>query len=240
MFKITKFEVKKIFNGKAFGILSLILILLTIFTFIALRHSKISGNELLFNTFASSGIEIILAIIIPIVMCSDFENKAFRLIIGRGFTKNKYLSGKVLTITILTIGLSLISLFTAAILYLKSGKTEKITNLYIDKIALILLVQLGFASVYMVISLVVKKKGGAIALNILLPMMISLLLPLLDKLLKNGMKKSISGYWISSIPQKIADMGTLDQNTIAIFVVLIIYCIIGFLLNNILIRRTEI
>ena len=140
----------------------------------------------------------------------------------------------------MTIGLSLISLFTAAILYLKSGKTEKITNLYIDKIALILLVQLGFASVYMVISLVVKKKGGAIALNILLPMMISLLLPLLDKLLKNGMKKSISGYWISSIPQKIADMGTLDQNTIEIFVVLIIYCIIGYLLNNILIRRTEI
>lgn len=199
---------------------------------------SVAGESVLLGFLSAGNFSLLTAIFVGIVVCDDYENHIIKNIFARGYSRSDFYFAKFIYLVVAT------SIMFVASVALSAVLSELLFGINgdIGKIALLISLQylasLAGVSLYFFISVAVKKLGGAIALNIIVPSIVALLLGLFDELIKTD-KFSIAKYWYSSFTNSLSDI-TVDKNRIIVCGVLsAIYLLVFMLLGHKFNERTE-
>lgn len=244
MNNLIKFEFRKLFKSKSFYICLLIcigLVLLSGLTTKIMVESREaidlpSKYSMLQGAVSFGNITLISAIYTALFACEDESSNTLKNIYAKGYTRGNVFISKFI-VSLLSI---LIFTFTCMIVAYFFGKTTwsnsfiYIDNLAIDILAQVLLV-IAYHSLFFIISFTNGKIGLSIALNIVGPILISMVLTMIDAFLKLDNFK-ISSYWIDSLLSYLGQTTLTNQNILVAIVMGIIYFFvfitIGFILNK--------
>ena len=194
-----------------------------------------SGESVLLGFVSSSAFLTLTAIFVPIVVCDDYGNSIVKNIVSRGYTRTDFYFAKLIYLIVVTSVMFLVSSAVAAIfgalLFGIGGDTGKIALL----IAVQYLACVASVTLYFAISSMIKKLGGAIAICIFAPMILSLVLSLIDSAV-NFESFSIADYWLSSFTTSLSDIAVVTKRIIVCAVFSIVYaCVfaaVGYAFTN--------
>lgn len=253
---LLRLEFRKLKRQKSFYI---ILIIMLAFTVISMLTTKllagladqineigeefgetfsVAGESLLLGFLSACNFSLLTAIFVGIVVCDDYENHIIKNIFARGYSRSDFYFAKFIYLVVATSIMFIISVaFSAVLSELLFG-----INGDIGKIALLISLQylasLAGVSLYFFISVAVKKLGGAIALNIIAPSIVSLLLALADTAIKTE-KFSLTDYWFTSFTNTLSDIAVDTTKIIVCGVLSVAYLLVFMLLGYKFNERTE-
>lgn len=253
---LLKLEFRKLKRQKSFYI---ILIIMLAFTVISMLTTKllagladqineigeefgetfsVAGESVLLGFLSAGNFSLLTAIFVGIVVCDDYENHIIKNIFARGYSRSDFYFAKFIYLVVAT------SIMFVASVALSAVLSELLFGINgdIGKIALLISLQylasLAGVSLYFFISVAVKKLGGAIALNIIAPSIVSLLLALADTVIKSE-NFSLADYWLSAFTNTLSDM-TVDTTKIIVCAALsVVYLLVFMLLGYKFNERTE-
>lgn len=239
MNKIIKVFLKNLFTQKGFYICILIAFVLDVFipffSNIVLKSGQpITSSSQICSLFGS-GVGIIQTIFITLFVCADFTDGAAKNYIARGYTRREILTSKFI---VTLIGISvfyLVEVLGAFILFSKNGLNFTSSDfMYILGCIACIIATTGL---YVVIANTVEKLGTAMMINIILPSVIVLALPILDSVLKlNG---NLISYWVSNLTMLMSKAPT-GKELFSVIGMSIIYLVILFEFSNFIIKRKEV
>ncbi|MBQ6075185.1 MAG: ABC transporter permease subunit [Lachnospiraceae bacterium] len=155
-----------------------------------------SGRGQLLKALTSDNVTMILGIFTALYVCSDYTGKTAKNIIGRGYTRAGWLTAKMTGAACACLLFSAAAMgtaYAAGTLFWEAGsvRSSDILLLLVQ-----LLVMLGYTATFVFWSVLLRSSGGAIALNIIIPLILGLLLLVLDYLIfdDNG---TLSNYWLA-------------------------------------------
>ncbi len=237
MKNIVKYDLKKMKNSKFFYVCSLLVLLLTWIT-VESQYTYISCmKEGVVAVVANAGIEMVLAVAVPLFICDDFENGAVRLILGRGYTREKYWIGKYCSAILLTCYLFLLTVFGTMVFLNLKGCEGSITFGSIENLIAQWLLMLVLVSLFVMFSMLFKKKAGAIAIGVLLPSVVALVLSGIDII--SHMKYELNAFWVSSFLIKLGDVGISDISRMKIVLASIIYIAVFDVVSYGVVRKID-
>ena len=220
MSRLFRFELRKLFRQPSFYICLAVLAGLTFMSIystyalsklflseagIPLDPAALAGlggvtaAEQMRRALGSSNVTLILGIFTALFVCSDYTEGTAKNIIGRGYTRSAWLTAKLGTILIAAAVYSAVCLattFAAGTAFFGLGDIKKAG--LIPAVPIQLLLVLAHAVLFALFSLLVRKTGGAIAMNLLVPSVVSLLLTIADVLIFEEESK-LSDYWLSGV-----------------------------------------
>lgn len=186
----------------------------------------VSGESVLLGFVSSSNFTILAAIFVAIVVCDDYENGIIKNIFARGYSRSEFFFAKfvylIATTSIMIIAAITVSGIMGVAFFGINGDAGKIILLiFVQYFACMASVALFFA-----VSVIIKKLGGSIAINIIAPIVIELLLSLANSLLKiDGF--SFGDVWISSFTTSLAVI-TVETGRIIVCAILSAAYIVAF------------
>lgn len=197
MGRLLKFELRKLFTQKStyilFGImagLSVLSVVVSNFSIIAVAMAEISGNKdatfAALNTLGSANFEIIVGIFVAMFVCADYDLMTNKNVLSRGFTKSEIYFAKLIVVYAVVI-VELIALFAINFFvgWLTMGlKTNQDFGAFFAKISVLFVIALAETAMFFAISILLRKTGGSIALNIVTPIAVLLVFMLFDSLAK--------------------------------------------------------
>jgi ABC-type transport system involved in multi-copper enzyme maturation permease subunit len=210
MTRLLKFEFRKLFTGKSTYILFAIMAGMSVLSvvvqnfsvFASLMLSLTGGSQdAMFaatNTLSSSNFEIVIAIFVAIFVCSDYDLQTNKNILSRGFTKSKVFFAKLIvvftTVIVELVLLFAINFFTGW--WILGFNTSADLGVGFERIGVMFVMALAETALFFAISVLLRKTGGAIALNIVAPVTLFLFFMLFDNMAKiDGF--TISEYWFT-------------------------------------------
>lgn len=110
MFRLLGFEFQKVFRGKAVYICAAVMCAFTVLMVYtcSLSYTGNVADECVRKIFGTDTHMYILAVIIPLMICTDIGNGTLRVLLGRGFSRNTVWLAEV--ITVFTVSLCLLAL----------------------------------------------------------------------------------------------------------------------------------
>lgn len=242
MINMSKFELKKLFKAKIFYTCIFITILLSIFTAMSGLESNINVNgkmSILQTMIPGSGIDLLIAVLVPIMVCNDFANGAIRLILGRGYSRGELCISKYIMAVISTVILSLVCVITGLVTVNISKVSGEIYN---ERFVLVLLmeilVMLVITTLVFAFSLMFQKKSIAIVVSIFTPSIIALVIGMVDSLMKDA-KNELSDYWVASFLTQLSSAGTENIMYGRIVMCSFIYTIVFAFLGYYFVRKKD-
>ena len=238
MNRITKVYLKNIFTQKGIyiciGISALIGIIIPFITefFVKTDAVKTAGSEVI--SVFTSGVGLLQVIYITLFVCSDFTDGAAKNYIARGYTRRQILFSKFIASLIAVAAFYIFEAFLAFVLYAKNGIGFEAGNLLY--ILGSLTTSVAVVGLYVIIANTAEKLGTAIVINIMLPNVIGLLLPLANKLF-DGVK--LENYWIANLTELMSKAPTVTE-LIEVVGIAIVYLIILFEVSNYIIKKKEV
>ena len=221
MGRLLRFEIRKLFRQTSFYVCLAVLcalVFLGIFsTYSMIRLAKtnlgveldletlemfgfdvdLNGRRYLLTALGGNNLTMLLGIFIALYVCSDYVNQTAKNIIGRGYSRTSFVAAKELVTAAGTLifcltacGLS----FAIATGYWGAGKAWALTDLY--RLLVQLLSVLAYAAFFSFFSFLLKKSGGAIAFNIIVPAVLSLVLTIVD-IFTTKQEFFLSEYWLA-------------------------------------------
>ena len=151
------------------------------------------------KALGSSNVTLILGIFTALFVCSDYTEGTAKNIIGRGYTRSAWLTAKLGTVLIAAAvhaAVCLAATFAAGTAFFGLGDMKNAG--LIPAVPIQLLLVLAHAVLFAFFSLLVRKTGGAIAMNLLVPSVISLLLTIADVLIFKE-ESRLSDYWLPDV-----------------------------------------
>ena len=237
MKNLLKFEYRKLFTSKVFYIcciLSAALVGAYAITTNQLLGSAVSNYptaDFVIKVMNNSYISIILAIFIAIFACSDFTHETMKVILSKGYSRQNIFLSKLICVLSASLIMFIFSIIIAFIIgtttYAHTGVS---TNLF--KILCVqAIIILAFSSLFFMVSMILKKAGSAIAINIVSTMIISVLLIVINQVL-NIKKFSLDSYWLGSLFSNVSTISVshelLMRGLICSIIYIICFIIIGF------------
>lgn len=219
MKKLLQFELHKLKKQKSLYICSALVLagfLLSVLATFALM--KLMGDlfeeeavsptavETMLSAVSMSDFTLITGIFIALYVCGDYSQKTIKNIYSRGFSRtNVFMSKLIVCIAYIIIMFIITELFALAVgsaLYGFKAQGKNIGWLMLGQ----LFVCIAYACFAFSASNTVKKTGVALAIVILIPMGVTLVLTLVDVLIKLGLKDivdvgdfSLSDYWLDGL-----------------------------------------
>lgn len=210
MGKLLKFEFRKLQKSKGFYIclfLSLGMLLLSAFSTKALMgNPEMSGlayplADFVRETLSNGNVVLLTGIFVAIFACEDDSCGTIKNIYAKGYSRENVFFAKYI---VSLAGVMIIVLLDFLISYLYSlayfDTTAEKGNLVVDIIGQIV-VMIAYHAIFVAISAWMKKTGGAVAFNIVGPSLVSLVLTMIDIVLKLKDKLDgflFSNYWIQA------------------------------------------
>ena len=255
---LLRFEFRKLRTQKSFYICLAIMIAMILITGITYKvvldympetaeAVETEGGETLPKTFSgfllgflsASNFSLIAAVFVSIVVCTDYEGQIIKNIYARGYSRENYYLSKLIYVftvtTVMFLAAFTVSALFGAVFFGTSGIDGKCFLL----IAIQYLASMAEVALYFAISSMIKKLGGAIAICIFAPMLVSLLLGLGDTALKLEDFK-ITNAWLSSFTSDLANSTVGTGRIVACAVLSVVYAVLfiaaGFAFN----RKTEV
>ncbi|MBO4838630.1 MAG: ABC transporter permease subunit [Lachnospiraceae bacterium] len=158
--------------------------------------TQASGRGQLVTALSSDNVTLLLGIFTALFICSDYNMKTAKNIIGRGYSRTGWLSAKLAgagTACLLFCAAAMAVSYIAGTAFWKAGEVNSrdITLLLVQ-----VLIMLGYTALFVFWSVLLRSSGGAIALNLIVPLLLGLLLTILDYLIfKDG--DTMSKYWLA-------------------------------------------
>ena len=236
MINLLKADIYKLFKGKAIyvcSVLSAVLMAIYLFTeyfrnietlnsvpeeFKMYVNNGFSAVMFIPYTFISS-VMILLIIVVTIVVVFDFSNGTIKNYASKGFKREKiYLSKFIVSLIVFFILIAITFLtcvVTASCLWGFGDIPQDFTKNLFRMIGLEMLAYTAILSVFIMISMLIRKLGISLAVNLsmifLLPIVMVLLSVLVEKVFKLGFK--IGQYWVLNYPEMLAHYN-LDQTVV--------------------------
>ena len=263
---LLKFEFRKLFRQKSFyicGAIMLGLILLSAITMNLMNeisqslievtdevtvtsdlYSGLSGLYMLSTALSNSNFTIVFVVFISLFVCSDYSNGTLKNVIARGYGRipiyaSKYLVSLVAA-TIYTIFCWVIGFLSGTAFW---GVGSLPANETTMNFVIILLVQLlsvyAYTSMFFLISALLKKTGGSIAVGIIAPLVIAMIISLLD-VLTNKKTFSFSDYWLDNCFINISAISVPSDIMLRCFVCFLIYTVIFAVAGHLISSRNEV
>ena len=225
MGRLLRFEFRKLFRQPSFYICTGILAALT---FLSIYSSYVVSRLLLdelgiaqtpsalselagmtarsqvTTALGGSNVTLILGIFVSLFVCSDYVEGTAKNIIGRGYSRTAWLTAKltaVLTAALIMAAATLLVTFGAAFGFWGLGKGWEIMDGV--RILVQLLLILAHAAFFALFSLLIRKSGGAVAFNILVPIAVTLTLTILGLLIFEE-TDTLSRWWLPSVLSTVA------------------------------------
>ena len=194
------------------------------------NESGFSGLYMLATALSNSNFSIVFAVFISLFVCSDYNNETLKNIIARGYGRIPIYASKfivsLLAATIYTV-ICWIAGFLSGIAFWGVGSIPENDTAwsFIAILLLQLLAAYAYTSMFFLISALLKKAGGAIAVGIVAPLLIVMIISMIDALIQN---KSfiLSNYWI--------DNCFTDISCISVSSDIMVRCLICFLIYTVI------
>ena len=238
MGSLLSYEYRKTFSTKAIYICSLLTFAFTILNGILSCHSTIPlGNEYLIGILSGCSLDLVLAILIPILFCSEMDNGCIKIMIGRGYTRKNILFSKIIMSNIYMIIIALAS-FLIGIAYgaIRGVNYNNITSKHILNAILEIGVYMIIVNCSIFFSVLTQSKAFAIAASIIVPVIIPTILQLIEKFTKID---KLHDYWYIAFMSKLS-VGVLKISEYThIFCFILLYNAIFIVLSYLLIRKKD-
>ena len=238
MFNLLKLELQKLFKQPSFYICNLIIILISLISYIiniTLVQSDISldFNNILINHLSNNNLILISGIFIALYSTKDYNEDTLKNIYSRGYSRNKVYLAKFLIILIFIFISFILSLLFTYILNNNLNINKEINNKLFINLIIELIIYISYASFYYLISNILKKSGSSIAGIIIIPLLISLIFSMLDNVFKIE-NFSFNILWLDNSLNSLNDFNNhnLIINLILAIFYLIIFNIIGLIINK--------
>lgn len=248
MRKLIKFEYRKLFKQTSFWVCFIITLCVVLLNALALNslnslYSELGGTEYIINPFnfttefiSNSSLILISGIFVALFVCDDYSCGAIKNIYSKGYTRNKVYLAKYLvsaTGTFIMAGATYILCFISGLFIF--GEVGNIPSNYLLILLAQLIILLGFHTFHFFISNSLAKKGGAIAISIVGPTVLSLFLTLVD-ITWDSKSFYLSNYWLDGLLSSISKFEVPASNLTSAFIASICYVVIlfffGFLINR--------
>ncbi len=246
MRNLLKFEFHKLFKAKSFYICTVIVFLMSFLT-VLLNKLVLSSTEManlmpdamqtMLSAVSSSNFTMISGVFIAIFACYDYEQQTIKNIYSHGFSRNKVYFAKFITCSVATIIMFALTLaFNYLIgLIMLNGATKD--GNYLGLILGQIIYVITYGAFVFAISLIIKKIGISIAFAILGPSLITLLITLIDSLLKLKDFK-ISSYWLGKFVEDLTALTTTTNRLWTVIGLTLVYALI-FILGGYFINRKQ-
>ncbi len=247
MLNLIKFEFRKLYKSKypyIIAIISLAFALISGLTNKALYDALIESGQPVAGSSAylstkgalAGTFTMLIGIFVALFATEDASSGTIKNIYARGYTRVQVYYSKYIVSLAASL---LISIITVLFTFVYSNAIWGNDVEIVDNVAVIIIGQLlgiiAYHTIFFAISYVFEKVGTAIALNIVAPMIVSLVLGMGDALINSDNFK-LNSYWIESLygnftsAQSDADMLGIG---IALFVVYTIAALmIGMFISN--------
>lgn len=210
MGKLLHFEFHKLIRQKSFYIcLAVAVAMLFISTYTTYLMQKdavdvsqmgIDGMSVMIGTVSGGTLSMVIGVFVPLFVCEDYVSGTIRNIVTRGYTRLGIFLAKLIAVLFASAIMSIVCMasgYLVGVLFCAPG--EQPFDAYTVKILLCqLAVMLAEASLFYAISTVLQKTGGAIAICLVLPMVLTIVLALADTALAEK-EIQLSGYWLERI-----------------------------------------
>ena len=238
MNRIIRVYLKNIFTQKGIyiciGISALIGIIIPFITefFVKTDAIKTAGSEVI--SVFTSGVGLLQVIFITLFVCSDFTDGAAKNYIARGYTRRQILFSKFIAALVAVAAFYVVEAFLAFILYAKNGIGFEAGNLLFILGSLV--TSVAVVGLYVIIANTAEKIGTAIVINLMLPNVIGLVLPLANKLFE-GVK--LENYWILNLTNLMSKVPTFTE-FLEVVGIAFVYLVILFEVSNYIIGKKEV
>ena len=175
--------------------------------------NNLSGISMVEMSFTGNTIQLILAVLVSIFVCSEFTGGAIKSIASRGFSRTKIYTAKylvsILAGEILAI-ISILVLFLGGTILWGVGETGADFGKHLAAFfAIEFLLNAAVAGMMVFVAMMVRNMGGTIAINVCVLMFSGMIFSLIDLVLKLEEVK-IADYWIYNI---IANITSVSMNS---------------------------
>lgn len=215
MARLLRFEFRKLFQNKAFYIctaISLVMIVIATLTFKALQDLFAQAAEetgtiapstnytsfgLLKSAFSNGSMSLVGGVMTVLLVSEDYTNDLTKNIYSKGYSREKlYLSKYIVCLIafLLTMIIGMVASFFFGFALDGLGTTG---SYYAISIIGLFIVGIAFYTIFFGVAILIKKTGGAIAIAIIGPTVISLLLTMADSFI-NLENLKLSEYWLDS------------------------------------------
>lgn len=167
--------------------------------------SETSGRGQMLKALSSDNVTLLLGIFTALFICSDYSMRTAKNIIGRGYTRTGWLTAKLAAVScgcLLFCAAAMAVSYISGTAFWKSGEVQ-------SRDFVLLLVQLlvifGYAALFVFWSVLLRSSGGAIALNLVIPLMLGLILTILDYLIFKD-TETLSRYWLADAMSKASNI----------------------------------
>lgn len=210
MGKLLHFEFHKLIRQKSFYIcLAVAVAMLFISTYTTYLMQKdavdvsqmgIDGMSVMIGAVSGGTLSMVIGVFVPLFVCEDYVSGTIRNIVTRGYTRLGIFLAKLIAVLFASAIMTIVCMaagYLVGVLFCAPG--EQPFDAYTVKILLCqLAVILAEASLFYAISTVLQKTGGAIAICLVLPMVLTIVLALADTALAEK-EIQLSGYWLERI-----------------------------------------
>lgn len=252
MGSLIRFEFDKLFRTKSFYICTAVALSVLILGALAtnllagemlsIDSSPYSGWYYAANAVEGSNLNLLLGIFTALFICEDNAQNTLKNIIARGFSRTAICTAKYLVslcaAVIMFLAATLCGFVTGSVLW-RVGEEEGSLRMILMQ----LLVFCAFHALFFAISEMIAKPGGSIAVNIVLPSVISLTLLLCDTLmhsLLNIKEFSLSDYWLSAFADTAAFSNPETGEAVTAVVGSVIYLALFYFIGVLFARRKEV
>lgn len=209
MKNLIKFEFRKLFRQKSFYVIMTIITALPLLFAALIRYTESgidsSDNGIGAWEFTSMGVmnsnfTMVFGIFVSLFVCEDFVHDILKNFFAKGYSRTKlYFAKYIVTLTAMLIiftVMSVSSFITVTVMW-DTGAAENYPELILSQLGVLL----GYHAFFFALSVIIGRTGGAIAIGIVAPLVISLLLQLASLLTDQvfGVNINYSAYWLDGL-----------------------------------------
>lgn len=215
MAKLIRFEFRKLFQNKAFYICIAISLVMTIiitltykaFTDLIAEAAQETGTltpstnytsfVLLKSAFNNGYMAMVGGVMTALLVSEDYTNDITKNIYSKGYSREQLYISKYVVCLVAFLLLMIMGMIASFFFGFALDGLGKMGSNYFISVLGIFLVGIAYYTIFFGIAILLKKTGGAIAISIIGPTVISLLLTMADTFL-NLDDFNMSGYWLDN------------------------------------------
>lgn len=185
--------------------------------------SAVDGIFFTLTTLSNADFFIIIGIVIAITYCFDSEEHTIKNVFARGYSRSSLFFSKVLSIVCLTTFMFVCCYafaFVVGTIFFGVGEGNLLSMLGL--IGTQFLVCLAYSMFFTFICVLCKKMAVAIAMNIISPLVITLIATLADSLIKSDTIK-VANFWLDGMINNISSLAATSTSIIIAIVGAVLY-----------------
>ncbi len=223
MGRLLHFEFHKLIRQKSFYIclaVAVAMLLATTYTSALISRDiaepsemGIDGMDIMIGAVSGGTLVMVMGVFIPLFACEDYASGTIRNIITRGYTRLGIFCAKLITVLLATALMTAVCMASGYLIGTIFGGSGT-QPFDADTVKLLLCqfaVILAEAALFYAVSSVLQKTGGAIAICLVLPMVVTILLTLADTALAEK-EIELSGYWLDRINASLGSFDVTDKD----------------------------